>query len=71
MSTRKTSVAIDEDLLRAAKEILKTRTVRETIERALREVLRSRARADEVRALSTMRDFDLDDPEVMTKAWRA
>jgi Arc/MetJ family transcription regulator len=45
MSTRKTSVAIDERLLNAARKVLNTTTVRETIEKALLEVLRARALA--------------------------
>lgn len=70
MGVRKTSLAIDEELLSAAKGILKTSTVRETVELALLEVLRSRARRDEVAALSTMRGMDLADKNVMSKAWR-
>ena len=73
MGCRKTSVSIDEELLAAAKEALGTETVRETIDRALREVLqqgRTRARAEEVRALETMDGLDLADPEVTSSAWR-
>ena len=70
MGVRKTSVAIDEELLRQAQEYLGTSTVRETIHLALLEVLRSRARIDEVAALSEMKGLDLADAEVMSRAWR-
>lgn len=70
MGSRKTSVAIDEDLLDAARAELGTRTVRDTIEKALLEVLRVRARREEVEALTTLDGSDLDDDEVMAGAWR-
>lgn len=70
MSTRKTSVEIDERLLDEVRGILATATIRETIEEAFREVVRQRARQEEIAALSTMRGMDLDDPEKMAGAWR-
>lgn len=70
MSTRKTSVEIDEDLLREAKRILDTRTVKDTVEQAFREVLRVEARRQEVEALAEMKGLELSDPEVMAGAWR-
>ncbi len=70
MATRKTSVEIDEELLAETRSVLATKTVRETIEEAFREVLRGEALREEVRALSEMDGLDLADPEVMAKAWR-
>jgi Arc/MetJ family transcription regulator len=70
MPKRKTSVVIDEDLLTAAKAALDTKTVKDTIEQAFLEVLRAKARVEEVEALSTLRGMDLADTEVMKKAWR-
>ena len=70
MATRKTSLEIDESLLNRAREALGTATLRETVEEAFLEVLRERARRDEVVALSSMRGMDLDDEKVMGKAWR-
>jgi Arc/MetJ family transcription regulator len=70
MASTKTSVAIDTELLERAKKLLGASTVRETIHLALLEVLRSRAREDEVAALSTMKGLDLGDREVMARAWR-
>lgn len=71
MRTRKTSVEINDDLLRAVKQVLATKTVKETIEKAFLEILRAQARRDEVEALSTMSGMDLSDPEIMAGAWRA
>ena len=71
MATRKTSVEIDEELLEAAKRILETSTVRETVEEALREVARVEARRLEVETLTRMKDLDLADPDVMAGAWRS
>ncbi len=70
MATRKTSVEIDESLLNRARDALGTSTLKETVEEAFLEVLRERARRDEVLALTTMRGMDLDDDQVMAKAWR-
>lgn len=70
MSTKTTRVQIDEELLSQVRHILSTSTVRETIEEAFREVLRQKARQDEIQALSTMEGMDLDKPEIMAQAWR-
>ncbi len=71
MSFRKTSVEINEDLLAAVQRILATRTVKETIEKAFREVVRAKARREEVEALSSMEGMDLADHDVMARAWRS
>lgn len=70
MSTRKTSVEIDEELLEEVRRILGTSTLKETVEEAFLEVVRERARREEVEALAEMEGMDLDDPEVMGSAWR-
>jgi len=70
MSTRKTSVEINEDLLSAVQRVLATATIKDTIEEAFREVLRVEARRAEVEALAAMQGSDLSDPEVMARAWR-
>ena len=69
-SLRKTSVVIDEGLLAEAQKALRTTTVRDTIEGALLEVIRVRARRREIDALAGMKGMDLADPEVMGGAWR-
>ncbi len=71
MAVRKTSVEINQDLLDAVKRILATKTVKETVEEAFREVLRAQARREEVQALSTMDGMDLDKLEIMAEAWRS
>jgi Arc/MetJ family transcription regulator len=71
MSVRKTSVEINEDLLIAVQKVLSTTTIKDTVEEAFREVLRTEARRAEVEALTTMRDMDLADPDVMSGAWRS
>ena len=71
MGTRKTSVEIDEDLLEAAKRILETTTVRDTVEEAFRAVARVEAGRQEVETLTLMNDLDLGDPDVMAGAWRS
>lgn len=71
MSVRKTSLEINEELLAAVQRVLSTTTIKDTVEEALREVLRSEARRQEVEALSTMRGMDLADPDVMSGAWRS
>lgn len=70
MRKRKTSVTIDEDLLAAVQEILETTTVKDTIEQAFLEVLRAKARQEEVEALAAQKGMDLSDEDVMSKAWR-
>lgn len=71
MPTRKTSVEIDPELLEKVRDVLGTSTLKETVEQAFLEVLRERARREEVRALASMRGMELDDPEVMGQAWRS
>jgi Arc/MetJ family transcription regulator len=71
MGVRKTSVEINEELLSAAQQALSTTTIKDTIEGALREVIRTKARREEVEALSSMRGMDLADPAVMSGAWRS
>jgi Arc/MetJ family transcription regulator len=71
MSVRKTSVEINEELLTSVQRLLSTATLKDTIEKAFREILKAEARREEVEALSTMRGMDLLDQDVMSKAWRS
>ena len=70
MAMRKTSVEIDDDLVEQARTILGTHTLKDTIEGALLQVLRHRARQAEVAALRTMDGMELADADVMAEAWR-
>ncbi len=67
---RKTSVVIDDELIARVRILLGTSSIRETIDKALREVERREARRQEIRALIEMDGLDLSDPAVMSKAWR-
>jgi len=58
-------------LLEAAKRILATTTVKDTVEEALREVARVEARRREVETLTEMKHLDLADPDVMAGSWRS
>ena len=68
---RKTSVDVDEHLLDQVREVLGTSSMKETIDGALREVMRGEARRREIRALAAMDGLDLADEKVMAKAWRS
>lgn len=67
---RKTSFEIDFDKVASAKEILGTRTLTETVDAALDEVIRLKQRRRLVELLFTPGRLELDDPEVMSGAWR-
>jgi Arc/MetJ family transcription regulator len=70
MSRRRTLVEIDPELLDAAKSFLGTTTIKDTIDRALREIVRSQVTGEHLRDMGTLEGLDLDDPEVMAQAWR-
>jgi len=62
----KTSVEIDQDILRQAAEILGTRTLRATIDAALNEVVHAKRRLELVALLSQEGRFDFEAAE---SAW--
>jgi Arc/MetJ family transcription regulator len=66
----RTLVEIDPELLDSAKGILGTTTIKETVDRALREVVRTKAIRDHLLQMHTLEGLDLDDPDVMAQAWR-
>ena len=68
---RKTSVDIDDHLIEQVRSVLGTSSIKETIDSALREVLRVDARREEIRALAEMDGMDLANKDVMTKVWRS
>jgi len=76
MKNRRINVEVDGDLLVVAQHLLGTATIKETIEEALREVLRVDARRTEVAALANMRGMDLQDAgrrmqsQPHTQGWR-
>jgi len=69
-SRRKTSFEIDTAKVAAAKEVLGTRTLTDTVDAALLEVVKARQRKTLVELLFRPGALDLDDPEAMSGAWR-
>ena len=69
-SMHKTTVVIDDAKLRRVRKLLGTSGIRDTIERALDEVLALDARRRLADRLRKMEGIDLDDPEIMSGAWR-
>ena len=63
-------IDIDDDLLAEASEILGTSTMKETVNEALSEIRRAELRRQLVVRLSTMEGLDLDNDEIMARAWR-
>jgi len=68
---RKTSFAIDFDKVEAAKAILGTTSLTDTVDAALQEIVLMQRRRDLLDLVFTPGALDLDDPEVMAGAWRA
>lgn len=69
-SKHKTSFEIDREKVTAAKEILGTKTLTDTVDAALAEVVRSRQRQQLVELLFRPGALALDDPETTAGAWR-
>lgn len=66
----KTSFEIDTAKVAAAKEILGTKTLTDTVDAALSEVVKMRQRKALVEVLFTPGALALDDADVMAGAWR-
>jgi Arc/MetJ family transcription regulator len=66
----KTSFEIDTAKVAAAKDILGTKTLTDTVDAALSEVVKLRQRRELLKLLSTPGALALDDPDVMAGAWR-
>jgi hypothetical protein len=69
-SRRKTSFEIDPAKVDAAKELLGTTTLTDTVDAALAEVIKVRQRRTLVELLFRPGALELDDPDVMSGAWR-
>ena len=67
---RKTSFEIDTAKVAAAKDILGTKTLTDTVDAALSEVVKLRQRRELLDLLSTPGALELNDPDVMASAWR-
>jgi Arc/MetJ family transcription regulator len=67
---KKTTLIVDEELVLRARTILGTKSLRETVDRALQGVLELEARREAIRQLREMAGLELDNEEVMAQAWR-
>jgi hypothetical protein len=67
---RKTSFEVDFAKVESAKAVLGTRTLTETVDAALDEVVKRQQRQKLVEMLHTPGLLALDDPDVMAGAWR-
>ena len=66
----RTTLDIDEELLARASAILGTRGLKATVQRALEEVVAREARRRFAERLQARDGLELDDPDVMARAWR-
>ena len=69
-SVRKTTIVIDDELVRLAQAALGTHGLKATVDRALRDAVALAARRRAIEQLRTMAGLELDNPEVMAGAWR-
>lgn len=68
---RKTTIDIDDDLLAQAQGILGTRGLKDTVDRALTEVIRAGRRRELVRQLASREGLDFDEPtRRAARRWR-
>ena len=67
---RKTTLEFDEALFEQARQVLGTRGLKSTVQRAFEEVLAAHARRRAIQQLQEMDGLDLDRPEIMADAWR-
>jgi Arc/MetJ family transcription regulator len=63
-------VDIDDELLEEASAVLGAATMKEAVNRSLESVVLAARRRRHADRLEAMEGLDLDNPEVMTKAWR-
>lgn len=63
-------IDVDDDLLEVVKDYLGTKTLKDTVNTALREMALRKSREEEAAWWATDPLPDLRDPEVMKNAWR-
>lgn len=66
----RTTIVLDEQKLAKVRRLLGTKGIKDTVERALDEVLAVEQRRQAFERLRTLKGLDLDDPAVMAGAWR-
>jgi Arc/MetJ family transcription regulator len=67
---RKTTLELDEDLFDRTRQVLGTRGLKETVQRAFEEVLTLDARRRAIKQLQALDGLDLDRADAMADAWR-
>lgn len=70
VAKRKTSFEVDTEKVDAAREILGTKTMTETVDAALEEIVKRQQRRELLELLFDSDALELDNPEVMRDAWR-
>ena len=66
----RTTLVLDARKLAKARKLLGTHGIKDTVERALDEVIAAELRRHAFERLRTMHGLELDNPDVMAKAWR-
>jgi Arc/MetJ family transcription regulator len=66
----RTTIVIDEKKLAKVQRLLGTKGIKDTVERALDEIIAADLRRQAFDRLRTMEGLELDNPDVMDKAWR-
>ncbi|MDQ3680679.1 MAG: type II toxin-antitoxin system VapB family antitoxin [Actinomycetota bacterium] len=64
-------IDLDDTLLEQARGVLRTRTMKDTVNQALGEVVRAGLRRRHADRLVRMDGLEIDDPEVTAGAWRS
>lgn len=69
---RKTTIEVDDLILTRAQEVLGTSGLKDTVDRALEEVIRSALKRALMERIRSGEGWDIRDPEVVSKAqqWR-
>jgi hypothetical protein len=70
IAKRKTSFEVDTEKVEAAKGILGTKTMTETVDAALDAIVQREAGRKLIEILDTPGALELDNPDVMKGAWR-
>lgn len=63
-------VDIDVEALEEARRVLGVESYKDTVNAGLREIIAAAARRREIERFTDARPRDIDDPEVVARAWR-
>ena len=67
---RKTTLEVDDQLFERARDVLGTKGLKATVQRAFEEILAIDARRRTIEQLESMSGLDLADSPIMAAAWR-